>query len=92
MVEILLSVNGETVNTNGLKATKGVTDGLSVVLSLSATAYLEPWQTLYLMVRSSGVGVFEVVNGSTFSVLLLGKTTPCFIKGWHLFILSRRLI
>ena len=74
LVELLLSVNGDTINTNGLKATKGVTDGLSVVLSLSATAYLEPWQTLYLMIRSTGVGAFEVVNGSTFSVALIGKT------------------
>ena len=48
-------------------------DGLSVALSLSATAYLEPWQTLSLMVRSTGVGLFDVVNGSAFSVVLLGK-------------------
>ncbi|KAJ7381533.1 Cadherin cytoplasmic C-terminal, partial [Desmophyllum pertusum] len=74
LVELLLSVNGDTINTNGLKATKGVTDGLSVVLSLSATAYLEPWQTLYLMIRSTGVGAFEVVNGSTFSVALIEET------------------
>ena len=73
LVELLLSVNGDTRNTDGLKATKGVTDGLSVVLSLSATAYLEPWQTLYLMIRSTGVGAFEVVDGSTFSVALIGK-------------------
>ena len=66
-------MNGDTVNTNGLKATKGVMDGLTVVLSLSATAYLEPWQSLYLMIRSTGVGAFEVVNGSTFSVTLLRK-------------------
>ncbi|KAJ7394203.1 Cadherin EGF LAG seven-pass G-type receptor 2 [Desmophyllum pertusum] len=74
LVELLLSVNGDTINTNGLKATQGVTDGLSVVLSLSATAYLEPWQTLYLMIRSTGVGAFEVVNGSTFSVALIEET------------------
>ncbi|KAJ7318647.1 hypothetical protein OS493_037588 [Desmophyllum pertusum] len=74
LVELLLSVNGDTINTNGLKATKGVTDGLSVVLSLSETAYLEPWQTLYLMIRSTGVGAFEVVNGSTFSVALIEET------------------
>ena len=73
LIELLLSVNGDTANTNGLKATKAVMDGLTVVLSLSATAYLEPWQSLYLMIRSTGVGAFEVVNGSTFSVTLLGK-------------------
>lgn len=73
MIELLLSVNGETENNNGLKATKGVMDGLLVVLSLSATAYLEPWQSLYLMIRSTGVGTFEVISGSTFSVTLLGK-------------------
>ncbi len=73
LIELLLSVNGDTENTNGLKTTKGVIDGLTVVLSLSTTAYLEPWQSLYLMIRSTGVGEFEVVNGSTFSVTLLGK-------------------
>jgi len=73
LVELLLSVNGDTLNTNGLTATKGVMDGLSVVLSLSATAYLEQWQTLSLMIRSTGVGAFDVVNGSTFGLVLLGK-------------------
>ncbi|KAL9976385.1 hypothetical protein ACROYT_G013683 [Oculina patagonica] len=74
LIELLLSVNGDTENTNGLKATKGVINGSTVVLSLSATAYLEPWQSLYLMIRSTGVGEFEVVNGSTFSVTLLEGT------------------
>ncbi|XP_022800058.1 uncharacterized protein LOC111337931 isoform X2 [Stylophora pistillata] len=74
IIELLLSVNGDAMNTNGLKAIRGVTDGLSVVLSLSATAYLEQWQTLYLMIRSSGEGDFEVTNGSTFSVVLLEET------------------
>lgn len=74
MVELLLSVNGDTLNTNGLTAAKGVMDGSSVALSLSATVYLEPWQTLSLMIRSTGVGAFDVVNESSFSVVLLGKT------------------
>lgn len=74
MVELLLSVNGDTLNTNGLTAAKGVMDGFSVALSLSATVYLEPWQTLSLMIRSTGVGAVDVVNESTFSVVLLGKT------------------
>ena len=73
MVELLLSVNGDTSSDNGLTATKSVMDSLSVVLSLSATAYLEPWQTLSLMIRNTGVGTFDVVNGSMFSVVLLGK-------------------
>ena len=72
IIELLLSVNGDSVNTNGLKATKAVAAGSSVVLSLSATVYLEAWQTLYLMIRSSGAGTVEVVNGSTFSVALIG--------------------
>lgn len=66
-------MNGDTSNDNGLTATKSVMDSLSVVLSLSATAYLEQWQTLSLMIRSTGVGAFDVVNGSLFSVVLLGK-------------------
>ena len=49
-------------------------DGSSVALSLSATVYLEPWQSLSLMIRSTGVGAFDVVNESSFSVVLLGKT------------------
>ena len=73
MVELLLAVNGDTFNNNGLTATKSVSDSLSVVLSVSATAYLETWQTLSLMIRSTGVGAFDVVNGSMFSVVLLGK-------------------
>ena len=73
-VELQVSVNGDTLNNNGLTATKSVMDNLSVVLSLSATAYLESWQTLSLMIRSTGVGAFDVVNGSTFNVVLLGKT------------------
>ena len=72
IIELLLSVNGDSLNTNGLKATKAVAAGSSVALSLSATVYLEPWQTLYLMIRSSGAGTVEVVNGSTFSVALIG--------------------
>ena len=72
MVELLLSVNGETSNTNGLKATKATTPGSTVALSLSATVYLERWQTLYLMIRSTGDGALEVLNGSTFSVALIG--------------------
>ena len=72
MVELLLSVNGETSNTNGLKATKAATIGSTVALSLSATVYLELWQTLYLMIRSTGDGTLEVLNGSTFSVALIG--------------------
>lgn len=72
MVELLLSVNGETSNTNGLKATKATTTGSTVALSLSATVYLELWQTLYLMIRSTGDGALEVLNGSTFSVALIG--------------------
>ena len=71
-VELLLSVNGETSNTNGLKATKATTPGSTVALSLSATVYLERWQTLYLMIRSTGDGAVEVLNGSTFSVALIG--------------------
>ena len=71
-VELLLSVNGETSNTNGLKATKATTPGSTVALSLSATVYLERWQTLYLMIRSTGDGALEVLNGSTFSVALVG--------------------
>ena len=74
LVELLVSVNGDTLNNNGLTATKSVMDNLSVVLSLSATAYLESWQTLSLMIRSTGVGAFDVVSGSTFNVVLLGKT------------------
>lgn len=73
MVELLLAVNGDTSNDNGLTATKSVMDSSSVVLSLSATAYLEPWQALSLMIRSTGVGALDVVNGSMFSVVLLGK-------------------
>ena len=73
MVELLLAVNGDTFNNNGLTATKSVSDSSSVVLSVSATAYLEPWQTLSLMIRSTGVGAFDVFNGSMFSVVLLGK-------------------
>ena len=72
MVELLLSVNGETSNTNGLKATRATTPGSTVALSLSATVYLERWQTLYLMIRSTGDGALEVLNGSTFSVALIG--------------------
>ena len=72
MVELLLSVNGETSNTNGLKASKAATPGSTVALSLSATVYLELWQTLYLMIRSTGDGALEVLNGSTFSVALIG--------------------
>ena len=72
VLELLLSVNGETSNTNGLKATKTATPGSTVVLSLSATVYLELWQTLYLMIRSTGDGTLEVLNGSTFSVALIG--------------------
>ena len=71
-VELLLSVNGETSNSNGLKATKATTPGSTVALSLSATVYLERWQTLYLMIRSTGDGALEVLNGSTFSVALIG--------------------
>ena len=71
-VELLLSVNGETSNTNGLKASKATTPGSTVALSLSATVYLELWQTLYLMIRSTGDGTLEVLNGSTFSVALIG--------------------
>ena len=73
MVELLLAVNGDIFNNNGLTATKSVSDSSSVVLSVSATAYLEPWQTLSLMIRSTGVGAFDVVSGSMFSVVLLGK-------------------
>ena len=72
MVELLLSVNGETSSTNGLIATKAATPGSTVALSLSATVYLELWQTLYLMIRSTGDGILEVLNGSTFSVALIG--------------------
>ena len=72
MVELLLSVNGETSNTNGLKATKATTPGSTVALTLSATVYLEVWQTLYLMIRSNGGGTLEVLNGGRFSVALLG--------------------
>ena len=72
MVELLLSANGETSTTDGLKATKATTPGSTVALSLSATVYLEVWQTLYLMIRSTGDGTLEVLNGSTFSVALIG--------------------
>ena len=72
MVQLLLSVNGETSNTNRLKATKAVTPGSTVALSLSATVHLEVLQTLYLMIRSTGDGTLEVLNGSTFSVALIG--------------------
>ena len=72
MVELLLSVNGETSNTNGLKASKAATPGSTVALSLSATVYMEVWQTLYLMIRSTSGGTLEVLNGSTFSVALIG--------------------
>ncbi|XP_067044679.1 uncharacterized protein [Acropora muricata] len=75
LVELLLSVNGDTTNGNGLRATKQVPNaGYFIVLSLSATVHLEPWQTLYLMIRSTGAGSFEVVNGSTFGVALMEET------------------
>ena len=74
LVELLLSVNGDTTNGNGLRATKQVPNAdYFIVLSLSATVHLEPWQTLYLMIRGTGAGSFEVVNGSTFGVALIGK-------------------
>ena len=72
MVELLLSINGETSKANDLKVTKAATPGSTVALSLSATVYLEVWQTLYLMIRSTGDGTLEVLNGSTFSVALIG--------------------
>ena len=73
MVELLLSINGETSNANDLKVTKAATPGSTVALSVSATVYLELWQTLYLMIRSTGDdGTLEVLNGSTFSVALIG--------------------
>lgn len=72
IVELLTSVNGDATTGKGLQATNEVASGSSVVLSLSATVYLEPWQTLYLMIRSTGSGSLEVVNGSTFSVALIG--------------------
>ncbi|XP_074616069.1 uncharacterized protein LOC141875640 isoform X2 [Acropora palmata] len=75
LVELLLSVNGDTTNGNGLRATKQVPNaGYFIVLSLSATVHLEPWQTLYLMIRGTGAGSFEVVNGSTFGVALIEET------------------
>ena len=74
LVELLLSVNGDTTNENGLRATKQVPNGgYFIVLSLSATVHLEPWQTLNLMIRGTGAGSLEVVNGSTFGVTLIGK-------------------
>ena len=73
LVELLLSVNGDTTNGNGLRATKQVPNaGYFIVLSVSATVHLEAWQTLYLMIRGTGAGSFEVVNGSTFGVALIG--------------------
>ncbi|XP_067044670.1 uncharacterized protein [Acropora muricata] len=75
LVELLLSVNGDTTNGNGLRATKQVPiAGYFIVLSFSATVRLEPWQTLYLMIRGTGAGSFEVVNGSTFGVALIEET------------------
>ncbi|XP_015755007.1 PREDICTED: uncharacterized protein LOC107334576 isoform X2 [Acropora digitifera] len=75
LVELLLSVNGDTTNGNGLRATKQVPNaGYFIVLSFSATVHLEPWQTLYLMIRGTGAGSFEVVNGSTFGVALIEET------------------
>ena len=72
-MELLLSVNGDTTNGNGLQATKEVPSaGHFIVLSVSATVHLEPWQTLYLMIRGTGAWSFEVVNGSTFGVALIG--------------------
>ena len=73
LVELLLSVNGDTTSENGLRATKRVPNaGYFIVLSVSATVHLEPWQTLYLMIRGTGAGSLEVVNGSTFGVALIG--------------------
>ena len=75
-MELLLSVNGDTTNGNGLRATKQVPNAdYFIVLSVSATVHLEPWQTLYLMIRGTGAGSFEVVNGSTFGVTLIGTRT-----------------
>ena len=74
MVELLLSVDGDTTNGNGLQATKQVRSGSYAVLSFSSTVYLELWQTLYLMIRATGAGSFEVLEGSTFGVALIGKT------------------
>ncbi|XP_068682166.1 uncharacterized protein [Montipora foliosa] len=74
MVELLLSVNGDTTNGNGLQATKQVRSGSYAVLSFSSTVYLEPWQTLYLMIRATGAGSFEVLEGSTFGVALIEET------------------
>lgn len=80
IVELLTSVNGDATTGKGLQATNEVASGSSVVLSLSATVYLEPWQTLYLMIRSTGSGSLEVVNGSTFSVALIGmRMKICFL-------------
>ena len=73
LVELLLSVNGDTTSENGLRAIKQIpTAGYLIVLSVSATVHLEPWQTLYLMIRGTGAGSLEVVNGSTFGVALIG--------------------
>ena len=73
LVELLLSVNGDTTNGTGLRVTKQVPNaGYFIVLSLSATVHLEPWHTLYLMIRGTGAGSLEVVNGSTFGVALIG--------------------
>ncbi|XP_068730841.1 uncharacterized protein [Montipora capricornis] len=74
MVELLLSVNGDTTNGTGLQATKQVRSGSYAVLSFSSTVYLEPWQTLYLMIRATGAGSFEVLEGSTFGVALIEET------------------
>ncbi|XP_068682491.1 uncharacterized protein [Montipora foliosa] len=74
MVELLLSVNGDTTNGNGLQATKQVRSGSYAILSFSSTVYLEPWQTLYLMIRATGAGSFEVLEGSTFGVALIEET------------------
>lgn len=72
-MEFLFIVNGDVMNINGLKVIKSVIDGLLVILSLFVIVYFEQWQMLYLMIRSSGEGDFEVINGGIFSVVLLGK-------------------
>ena len=77
-IELLLSINGDVEESNSLKATRTLKDGLSTVLSISSSIYLEQWDTVYLMVRSDGAGTFGVGNGSTFDVALMGKPFQAF--------------
>ena len=71
----MVAVNGDVLNADGALAVRTLNANTTWTFNLVSSVYMAQWQSLSIMARSSIVEGYQVLEGSSFFVSLIGENT-----------------